>query len=40
MASGQDASESEESALNVNVLKEIAKKSLVDALNSVSVNSN
>lgn len=39
MASGQDASESEESGLNVNVLKEIARKDLVDALNSVSDNS-
>lgn len=37
MASSQDASESEESALNVNVLKELARKNLVDALNSVSV---
>jgi hypothetical protein len=34
MAPGQDP-ESEESALNVNVLKEIARKDLVDALNSV-----
>jgi hypothetical protein len=40
MAPGQDAAESEESTLNVNVLKEIARKDLVDALNSVSVNSN
>jgi hypothetical protein len=38
MAPGQENSESEESVLNVNVLKEIARKDLVDALNSVSVN--
>lgn len=40
MALGQDAPESEESGLNVNILKEIARKDLVDALNSVSVDSN
>ena len=36
MVTDQDASESEESALNVNVLREVARKDLVDALNSVS----
>jgi len=37
MASGsQGVSESDDSRLNLNLLKEIARKDLVDALNSVS----